>query len=81
MSDRVQDEQLNKATLQGLSQVLDALPDQLMRAVQQSRRTCLLCIQFNPRTEQCEAARPPLRPPARVIAFGCASFQHDDIPF
>ena len=36
--------------------------------------TCLNCTHFNESAEVCTIAVPPSRPPARVIAFGCASF-------
>ena len=48
------------------------------KAVNDGRRTCVQCIRFDQRTEQCALAGQ--RPPAQVIAFGCDSFE-EDIPF
>lgn len=37
--------------------------------------TCLNCTAFDEATEHCGQSKPPARPPARIIAFGCPSFQ------
>ncbi|WLJ71057.1 hypothetical protein [Sphingomonas phage Kimi] len=43
-------------------------------------RSCIACDHFLEQTEQC--TKYGARPPARVIAFGCPSFEDDnDIPF
>lgn len=47
-------------------------------AVVDGRRTCLTCLWFDEKTEQCSKAA--ARPPARVIAFGCPAYE-EDIPF
>lgn len=43
-------------------------------------RSCLNCTHFDEPSECCKMASPPMRPPARVIATGCASHT-DNIPF
>ncbi len=42
------------------------------------RRTCVDCLHFNSASEECDLYHQ--RPPARIIARGCDSFE-DDIPF
>lgn len=43
-------------------------------------QNCLMCDHFDEKNELCRIAKQ--RPPARVIAFGCASFADQDyIPF
>lgn len=41
-------------------------------------KTCLNCKRFNEERELCTLCTPPARPPARVIAFGCPSFEEAD---
>jgi hypothetical protein len=41
--------------------------------------TCLNCKRFDEATETCGQVHPPVRPPARVIAFGCPQFDEDDV--
>jgi hypothetical protein len=41
--------------------------------------SCLNCAHFQENSETCTLYKQ--RPPARVIVFGCDSFQFDDIPF
>lgn len=41
--------------------------------------SCVNCVNFIPDGELCGLAGQ--RPPARVIAEGCPSWEHDDIPF
>lgn len=43
-------------------------------AVVDGRTTCVHCAYFDLQSEKCYLAQPPARPPAKVIAFGCASF-------
>lgn len=44
-------------------------------------RCCITCVSFVEATEQCRFFNNE-RPPARVIAYGCNSYTHDDeIPF
>lgn len=47
-------------------------------ALRSATRTCLTCDHFNEPGELCKLYN--ARPPARVIAFGCPSYQ-DEIPF
>lgn len=42
-------------------------------------RSCLNCIQFNPKTEGCDLAGGQ-RPPAEVIVYAC-NLWDQDIPF
>lgn len=42
--------------------------------------SCLTCAHFEEGTETCNVVTPPLRPPARVIAYGCPSWM-DPVPF
>lgn len=42
-------------------------------------RTCITCIHFVEKTEQCAKER--MRPPARVIAYGCGMYENDEVPF
>ncbi len=46
----------------------------------EGRRTCPNCLHFDEAAEVCTFYNPQLRPPARVIAFGCPEFQ-DGVPF
>lgn len=48
-------------------------------AVVAGRSTCVHCVHFVQVGEICALANQ--RPPARVIAFGCRQFTHDEIPF
>lgn len=45
------------------------------------RRCCPRCEHFDLLRESCLLAQPPARPPAKIVAFGCAQFQRDSIPF
>jgi hypothetical protein len=45
--------------------------------IEQLNTTCIKCGHFNEKDEMCNLYKQ--RPPARVIAFGCPSF--DFIPF
>lgn len=37
-------------------------------------KTCINCKHFVEQTELCMLSVPPLRPPARIITFGCNAF-------
>ena len=39
--------------------------------------TCLNCVHFDEPSETCQLVKPPVRPPARVIAFGCPAFREE----
>lgn len=43
-------------------------------------KSCLTCEHFNEAQEKCEADPQRRRPPARVIAFGCPSYE-ERLPF
>lgn len=63
-----------------LLQAVDSMAQGLARAANLNRRTCLHCDYFEEGQEVCLRAKPPMRPPARVLAFGCPGFEND-IPF
>lgn len=42
-------------------------------------QTCINCINFDEANELCRLVK--MRPPARVIAFGCPKYDDDKIPF
>jgi len=43
-------------------------------------KTCLTCVCFDEKLEYCKKYK--ARPPARVIAYGCRDYFHnDEIPF
>lgn len=56
----------------------NGLVDAMTRSVQNTMSTCVVCDNFNQGKELCQLNG--LRPPARIIAFGCECFQND-IPF
>jgi hypothetical protein len=68
-----------------VSQGLYISPEQLQAAIEKKGpqvgmfRTCLTCMFFVENTEQCAKQR--MRPPARVIAYGCGMYENDDVPF
>jgi predicted component of type VI protein secretion system len=49
----------------------------IARSISDNMSTCLNCLNFDEATETCALAK--ARPPARVIAYGCPSF--DSLPF
>lgn len=53
------------------------------REIRNGLRTCVTCEHFDKDAEVCKLAEPAQRPPATVIAYGCAkyNFEFDDIPF
>lgn len=61
--------------------IRDAVQGALQAAFEKGiMTTCITCIDFNEPTELCQRFKE--RPPARVIAYGCKSYTHDDeIPF
>jgi hypothetical protein len=75
MSTNEQEAALNRTLLEAV----DKLAQGLASAARLNRRTCVHCLQFDPKTEGCHMAGGQ-RPPAPVIAFGCPKFE-DDIPF
>ena len=66
---------------QSLLEAIDMMSRGLADAARRNRRTCVHCGHFS-QQETCTRATPPMRPPARVIAFGCPAFEDKDlIPF
>jgi hypothetical protein len=47
--------------------------------VREKRKCCIHCVNWQADTEICKPAGK--RPPAKIIAFGCQSYNEDDIPF
>ena len=41
--------------------------------------TCVTCVHFNDEYEMCKLAG--MRPPAKIIARGCPSWEDDGVPF
>lgn len=39
--------------------------------------SCMTCANFDEQKEVCDAVHPPRRPPARVIAYGCPSWEDE----
>ncbi len=60
-----------------IAKALDKLAESVVSGIVGDRRTCLSCEHFNEKNELCSLAG--ARPPARVIVFGCPSFEF--IPF
>lgn len=50
--------------------------------IKRGLRTCVTCDKFDKGAETCKLTE-NMRPPAKVIAYGCDRFvhEHDDIPF
>lgn len=67
------------STRNTLRAVLEDVVREAMDNVASLQRTCMNCRHFSELDERCELAG--ARPPAHVIAFGCPSFDLDDIPF
>lgn len=58
--------------------LINLVSDAVRNTIEQSTRTCLNCEKFDEKTEKCCPVN--MRPPARVIAFGCEQFE-ETIPF
>lgn len=58
-----------------LREGLDHHALRITTALREARRTCITCCYFNDKTETCEYVKPPARPPAQVIAFGCPEYE------
>lgn len=56
----------------------EVLTNATTRLVEQALKTCVVCDHWNQSKETC--ALNGLRPPARIIAFGCECFENE-IPF
>lgn len=60
--------------------IAEAVTKLLIRDSQYPFETCINCTHFAEKEEQCRLYK--LRPPARIIAFGCKSYvDEDQIPF
>lgn len=64
---------------ESLAQAIHDVAVSFGKAAKDARRTCVNCMHFDEQREVCKLAG--ARPPARVIAFGCDSFEEDNIPF
>lgn len=65
---------------EGAKRVARVLNDLVMPDDLSLQETCLNCLNFDEPNELCKLCN--LRPPARVIAFGCDQFADtDEIPF
>jgi len=56
----------------------DLIQPAIIDALEKATKSCVTCDNFDQAGEKCKLNN--LRPPARIIAFGCECFQ-DDIPF
>ena len=74
MSTKSETEQLDRQIAEAIQGVAKAVG----QAVVDGRKTCVHCIYFDQNSETCALAGQ--RPPAKVIAFGCARWEQD-IPF
>lgn len=74
MSTTSETQQLDREIAEAIRGVAKAVG----QAVVDGRKTCVHCIHFTQHSEACALAGQ--RPPAKVIAFGCARWEAD-IPF
>lgn len=51
----------------------------VMQLMETLRRCCPTCVHFDRGAEQCKLVW--VRPPAHVIAYGCASYTRDPVPW
>jgi hypothetical protein len=58
--------------------IKDAL-DNFKAIVESQLSTCIRCTRFNEQQETC--GYNGMRPPARIIAFGCEKFENKEVPF
>lgn len=63
-----------------IATAIEAMAKALGKAVNDGRRTCVHCGYFDQPSEVCTFYVPASRPPAKVIAFGCPSFE-EQVPF
>lgn len=71
--------------LDNIQNIVDSVVKDVFDQLRASIKTCVHCTKFNEKTELCSEPRnlptpQPLRPPARIIAFGCDYFE-DKVPF
>lgn len=60
-----------------VARAINALAHRVGDFVREQRRCCPNCVHFDTGSEHCGLAKQ--RPPAKVIAFGCASYEF--LPF
>lgn len=65
---------------QNIAAALNKLAEAAAKICNEGRRTCVNCLHFDDHAEVCTFYTPQMRPPAKVIAFGCKEFQ-DYVPF
>jgi hypothetical protein len=68
----------NKELVERLEVVSNKIIDNMVTACQIAIKTCVTCDSFNQVKETCNLNG--LRPPAKIIAFGCECFTQD-VPF
>lgn len=59
-------------------EIVDYLSPVIIKALEDATKSCITCDHFDQINELCKYNS--LRPPAKVIAFGCECYQ-DEIPF
>jgi hypothetical protein len=64
-----------QATIKAVAEYLTPMIEQALRA---ATKTCMTCDHFRQVDEICQKYN--MRPPAKVIAFGCPAYE-DEIPF
>lgn len=75
MSSELCKEQLAKR----LEDAATSIAGSFVKVVEQAITTCVVCDHWNQQAETCTKFN-GMRPPARVIAFGCPAFENE-IPF
>ena len=74
-----------KLTLDAKFTLRNALDNMLSGLIEQNEpvyKSCLNCMNFDEQKEVCNYAKPPQRPPARIIAYACPRWLDlDEIPF
>lgn len=78
VSDSIKQEFAKQELVKRLEDAANGLVDSMTTSVQNLLKTCVVCDHFNQTGEVCQLNR--LRPPAKIIAFGCECFENE-IPF
>ena len=55
------------------------IAEEILTSLERATRTCVNCEHFSG-DEECKLASPPVRPPAKIIAFGCDGYK-EGVPF
>lgn len=72
----------DKPRAQAIKTIADQIAQQVREIIENSTKTCVNCMNFDPPTEHCLKATPRQRPPANVIVKGCPAWEDDGtIPF